>query len=99
VVVLGLASYGMSWGRAVASGQAMLLPSLMFPLIWLGVVMILGAISAWHHNKFRLLLMAPLALFYVLLAYAVWLSHGLQGLMTGREYGRDKPTRYANVVA
>ena len=36
---------------------------------------------------------------YVLLAYAVWLVHGLKALITGRELGRDKPTRYARVVA
>jgi len=99
VVVLGVGMYAYNWGRAVLVGQAGLLPSLMFPLLWLGVVMILGGISAWHHNKLRLLWMAPLALMYVLLAYAVWLTHGLQGLITGREYGRDKPTRYARVVA
>jgi cellulose synthase/poly-beta-1,6-N-acetylglucosamine synthase-like glycosyltransferase len=99
VVVLGVGMYGYTWGRAVLVGQAGLLPSLMFPLVWLGVVMILGGISAWHHNKLRLLWMAPLALMYVVLAYAVWLTHGLQGLLTGREYGRDKPTRYARVVA
>lgn len=99
VVVLGVATYGLSWTRAILAGNAVALPSLLFPLLWLGVVMILGAISAWHHNKVRLLWMAPLALLYVVLAYAVWLSHGLQGLLTGREYGRDKPTRYARVVA
>jgi cellulose synthase/poly-beta-1,6-N-acetylglucosamine synthase-like glycosyltransferase len=99
VVVLGVSMYGYNWGHAVLVGQAGMLPSLMFPLLWLGVVMILGGISAWHHNKLRLLWMAPLALMYVVLAYAMWLSHGLQGLLTGREYGRDKPTRYARVVA
>jgi cellulose synthase/poly-beta-1,6-N-acetylglucosamine synthase-like glycosyltransferase len=99
VVVLGVATYGLHWGRAILSGQAFILPSLMFPLLWLGLVMILGAISAYHHNKLRLIVLAPLALIYVVLAYAVWLSHGLQGLLTGREYGRDKPTRYARVVA
>jgi hypothetical protein len=72
---------------------------LLFPLLWVGAVMILGGISAWHHNKLRLLWMAPLALMYVVLAYLIWLTHGLQGLITGREYGRDKPTRYARVVA
>jgi cellulose synthase/poly-beta-1,6-N-acetylglucosamine synthase-like glycosyltransferase len=99
LVVFGVATYGMTWTRAVVGGNAGLLPSLLFPLLWVGVVMILGGISAWHHNKVRLLLMAPLALMYVILAYAVWLTHGLQGLITGREYGRDKPTRYARVVA
>lgn len=99
VVVLGVAMYGYSWSHAIVSGHAALLPSLLFPLLWLGVVTVLGGISAWHHNKLRLLFMAPLALLYVILAYAVWLTHGLQGLFTGREYGRDKPTRYARVVA
>jgi len=99
VVVLGVATYSYNWGRAAINGQAHILPSLMFPLLWLGVVMILGGITAWHHNKLRLMFMAPLALLYVVLAYAVWFTHGLQGLLTGREYGRDKPTRYARVVA
>jgi len=99
VVVFGVGMYGYTWARAIAGGNALALPSLLFPLLWLGGVMILGGISAWHHNKLRLLWMAPLALLYVVLAYAVWLSHGLQSLLTGREYGRDKPTRYARVVA
>ena len=36
--------------------------------------------------------------FVVLLAYAVWLMHGVAGLFTGREPLRDKPTRYPHVV-
>jgi cellulose synthase/poly-beta-1,6-N-acetylglucosamine synthase-like glycosyltransferase len=99
VAVLGTAIYGYTWGHAVVSGNLGILPALMFPLLWIGVVSVLGGISAWHHNKLRLLWMAPLALLYVLLSYAIWLTHGLQGLITGREYGRDKPTRYARVVA
>ena len=58
-----------------------------------------GTISAFHHGKARLVFMAPLAIYYVLLAYSVWLTHGLRGLITGRELSRDKPTRYAHVVA
>jgi cellulose synthase/poly-beta-1,6-N-acetylglucosamine synthase-like glycosyltransferase len=99
VVVLGVVMYGYTWSQAVVSGNAHTLPSLLFPLLWVGAVMILGGISAWHHNKLRLLWMAPLALMYVVLAYLIWLTHGLQGLITGREYGGDKPTRYARVVA
>jgi cellulose synthase/poly-beta-1,6-N-acetylglucosamine synthase-like glycosyltransferase len=99
VVVLGVATYGFTWSRAILSGDAGTLPSLLFPLLWVGAVMVLGGISAWHHNKIRLMWMAPLALMYVVLAYAIWLTHGLQGLLTGREFGRDKPTRYARVVA
>jgi len=34
----------------------------------------------------------------VLLAYAIWLMHGVAGLFTGREPARDKPTRYPHVV-
>lgn len=99
VAMLGIGLYSYNWGHAIVTGNAGMLPSLMFPLLWIGAVFVLGAISAWHHNKMRLLWMAPLALLYVLLSYAIWLSHGLQGLITGREYGRDKPTRYARVVA
>jgi hypothetical protein len=43
--------------------------------------------------------LAPLAVMYVILSYAVWLVHGQKALVTGHEFGRDKPTRYARVVA
>jgi hypothetical protein len=43
--------------------------------------------------------LAPLAVLYVLLAYSIWVVHGAWALLTGREFGRDKPTRYARVVA
>lgn len=99
VVLLGVGTYGYMWSRAVIDGYPHMLPSLLFPLLWLGCVMILGAISAWHHNKLRLIVAAPLALLYVILAYAVWLVHGFYSLITGYEFSRDKPTRYARVVA
>jgi hypothetical protein len=99
VVVLGVGMYSYTWSKAILGGNAHLLPSLLFPLLWLICVIILGAISAFHHNKLRLMLMAPLALLYVMLAYAVWLVHGFYSLITGHEYDRDKPTRYARVVA
>jgi len=35
----------------------------------------------------------------VALAYLIWILHGLKSLFTGREPIRDKPTRYAHVVA
>ena len=85
--------------RAVGAGAPHTLPSLLFPLVWLLVVISLGAVSAIHHNKFRLVFTAPLALLYVLIAYAAWLMHGVRSLITGHEYNRDKPTRYARVVA
>jgi len=99
VVVLGVAIYAITWSHAVLAGVSHTLPSLMFPLLWMVVVMALGGVSAIHHNKFRLVFTAPLALLYVLLAYAVWLIHGFASLLTGHEYGRDKPTRYVRVVA
>jgi len=99
VVLLGIGIYGVAWATAVASGNAGSLPMLLFPLLWLGAVGLIGLISAVHHRKMRLIVLAPFALLYVLLAYAVWLVHGFKALLTGNEYGRDKPTRYARVVA
>jgi cellulose synthase/poly-beta-1,6-N-acetylglucosamine synthase-like glycosyltransferase len=98
-VLLGVGIYGFMWTRAVAGGTPHFLPMLLFPGLWLLVVMILGGISAYHHEKLRLIPMAPLALLYVLLAYVVWLVHGFTSLLTGHEFNRDKPTRYARVVA
>ena len=74
-------------------------PALLFPLSWMFLVGFLGAISAFHHRRAVLVAMAPLSIVYLLLAYAVWIVHGLASLATGRELRRDKPTRYANVVA
>jgi cellulose synthase/poly-beta-1,6-N-acetylglucosamine synthase-like glycosyltransferase len=99
VVVVGIAIYAHAWTRAIVNGAPATLPSLLFPGLWLLVVCCLGGVSAVHHRKFRLMPMAPLALLYVLLAYAVWLVHGFASLVTGREFNRDKPTRYFRVVA
>lgn len=99
VAVIGVGIYVFSWAHAVGAGVPHTLPSLLFPLVWLLVVISLGGVSAIHHNKFRLMFTAPLALLYVLIAYAVWLLHGVRSLVTGYEYNRDKPTRYARVVA
>jgi cellulose synthase/poly-beta-1,6-N-acetylglucosamine synthase-like glycosyltransferase len=98
-VVLGVGIYAISWARAFVGGNPEIMPMLLFPIFWLLIVIFLGAISAAHHAKLRLIPMAPLALLYVLLAYAIWLVHGLRTLVTGHEYRRDKPTRYARVVA
>ena len=72
---------------------------LLFPAFWIGCVLFLGTISAVHHRRALLVCLAPAAVTYVLLAYAVWLAHGIKGLITGREPSRDKPTRYSHVVA
>lgn len=99
MAVLGMAIYSAAWTHAALSGAGHQIPLMLFPLIWVAAVSIIGLISALHHGKARLVLLAPLAVFYVLLSYAVWLVHGLKALITGRELGRDKPTRYARVVA
>lgn len=68
------------------------------PLAWIAIVMALGMISAVHHRRALLVPAAAFSVVYVLLAYAIWLLHGLKGLFTGREPVRDKPTRYPRVV-
>jgi cellulose synthase/poly-beta-1,6-N-acetylglucosamine synthase-like glycosyltransferase len=99
VVVLGLCTGAFTWVRAVSAFGPLVGAELLFPVFWMFCVLVLGTISAFHHAKARLVVMAPLAIVYVLLAYAVWLTHGIRGLTTGRELSRDKPTRYAYVVA
>ncbi|EFG9381500.1 TMEM208 family protein, partial [Escherichia coli] len=70
----------------------------MFPLIWVGVVCVIGAFSAWFHRCWLLVPLAPLSVVYVLLAYAIWIIYGLIAFFTGREPQRDKPTRYSALV-
>jgi cellulose synthase/poly-beta-1,6-N-acetylglucosamine synthase-like glycosyltransferase len=99
LVIAGVAIHAVSWSRAIATHQAGNIPHLIFPATWVAVVCVVGLISALHHGKARLIFLAPLAVLYVLISYAVWIVHGLGALLTGRELGRDKPTRYARVVA
>ncbi|CAN5378666.1 glycosyltransferase family 2 protein [soil metagenome] len=82
----------------VFDGQALQLPGMLFPILWIVVSCLIGTISAIHHRSFRLIPMAPLAVFYLFLSYVIWLTYGLAGLATGREPRRDKPERYASVV-
>ncbi len=63
----------------------------MFPLIWVGVVCVIGAFSAWFHRRWLLVPLAPLSVVYVLLAYAIWIIYGLIAFFTGREPQRDNP--------
>jgi hypothetical protein len=99
LVVAGAAIQGIAWTQAVLSGSPEQIPVLLFPPVWVAAVTVIGLISALHHGKVRLVFLAPFAVLYVLLSYAVWIIHGLWALITGREFGRDKPTRYARVVA
>lgn len=98
VVLVGTSIYATHLFLALtvnASPQAL---AIFLPLLWVVVAMMIAAISAWHHRRWRLVLFAPAAVSYVLLAYAIWLIHGLSGLLTGREPERDKPVRYLHVV-
>ncbi len=67
-------------------------------LIWIGVVCVIGAFSAWFHRCWLLVPLAPLSVVYVLLAYAIWIIYGLIAFFTAREPQRDKPTRYSALV-
>lgn len=100
VVVIGIMLCS-SMMIAVLSGEhPELLPIiLMFPWPWVAVVTVIAAISALHYRRFTLVLLAPTAVFYVLLSYSIWLVHGFRGLISGKEPAvRDKPLRYAHVV-
>ena len=99
MAIVGVAIYAVSWTRLIIGGHADQIPFMLFPLVWLAAVSVLGLISAVHHRKARLIPLASVAVLYVLFAYAVWLVHGVKALLTGKELGRDKPTRYARVVA
>ncbi|OTG85727.1 hypothetical protein B9T31_11270 [Acinetobacter sp. ANC 4558] len=70
----------------------------LFPFLWVIVVFVIGIISAIYHKSWRLIILAPFALFYVVLAYLMWLIYGIKALFTGVEPERDKPKRYKNVV-
>jgi cellulose synthase/poly-beta-1,6-N-acetylglucosamine synthase-like glycosyltransferase len=99
VAVAGIGLSGAAWLRTLQHVGPSGVPSLVYPLSWMVLVAFLGAISAIHHCRIRLVIMAPLSIVYLMLSYAVWIVHGLKALVTGRELSRDKPTRYANVVA
>lgn len=99
IAALGLGLYGMAWTTAAVRDGAGVIPSLLFPALWVAIACIVGLVSAIHHRKPILILCSPLAVFHVLLAYLLWATHGLRGIVTGREPNRDKPTRYNHVVA
>jgi hypothetical protein len=99
VVLIGTVSLSMSWVSGLRSAGSGALPLLLYPVSWIVLISFVATISAVHHRRYNLIILAPLSMLYVLLAYAVWLVHGLKSLFTGRELSRDKPTRSASVVA
>lgn len=99
VVVLGIGTY-LALAISVATAEHPEQLHLAFlPLAWLLVSAVISLVSAMHYRRASLLLLAPTAIVYVLLAYSIWIVHGLKGLVTGKEPQRDKPQRYAHVVA
>jgi cellulose synthase/poly-beta-1,6-N-acetylglucosamine synthase-like glycosyltransferase len=99
VVVMGVTGYGLAIGGVVAAGHVHAIPGMFFPLIWIAIVSLIGLISAVHHRRWQLVPLAPAAVVYLVLSYAIWIVHGARGLLTGREPQRDKPVRYNHVVA
>lgn len=100
VVLLGIFISSLMMGRVLTGDNPEMLPLiLLFPLPWIIITFLITAVSARHYRSFWLLLLAPTAVFYLLLSYAVWIVHGFWSLITGREAKeRDKPERYAHVV-
>ena len=100
LVLVGIVTYSINWtATTIFYGFPQGVIYALFPLLWVAVVSAVGLFSAIHHRKFLLFPLASLAVFYVLLAYTVWLVHGFKGFFTGREPARDKPTRYAYAAA
>lgn len=98
VVFYGVATYLVTWKHiTIAIGPHGIVLSL-FPLIWVGIVCLIGTFSAWYHHCWKLIFLAPFSVFYVLLAYSIWIIYGFIAFFTGREPLRDKPTRYSALV-
>jgi cellulose synthase/poly-beta-1,6-N-acetylglucosamine synthase-like glycosyltransferase len=98
VVVVGVIAFAWQLLNAATGWTGIGSLAMFLPLLWAIIGTVMAAYTAWHHRRWRLLLLGPAAIFYVLLAYVIWIVHGLAGLVTGREPARDKPTRYAHVV-
>ncbi|AWH33934.1 glycosyltransferase family 2 protein [Stenotrophomonas sp. SAU14A_NAIMI4_8] len=98
VVVAGVVAMAFTWSGALQAHGPLGVLTALLPPLWVGIAMGLGVLSAIHHRRPMLVLTSSIAVLYVLLAYTIWLTHGLRGLFSGREPLRDKPTRYRNVV-
>lgn len=99
VVAIGVVGYGMAIAMVSAAGHAHAIPGMFFPMTWIAIVSLIGLVSAVHHRRWQLVPLAPAAVVYLVLSYAIWIVHGARGLVTGREPQRDKPVRYNHVVA
>lgn len=98
VVVYGVISYIILWNIIFINNGADAVILSLFPLVWIGIVCVIGLFSAWVHGCWKLVVLAPFSIFYVLLAYSIWMIYGFIAFFTGREPQRDKPTRYSSLV-
>lgn len=98
VVLYGIGVYLTAWFYAFLLNGAYGVVQIIFPVIWIGIVCLIGTFSAWYHRRWVLALLAPLSVLYVLLAYLIWIIYGSVAFFTGREPQRDKPTRYSSLV-
>ncbi|MGC6746858.1 hypothetical protein ACP0HM_34940 [Escherichia coli] len=64
----------------------------MFPLIWIGVVCVIGAFSAPVSSLLVVgAFEAPLSVVYVLLAYAIWIIYGLIAFLLDANLSATNP--------
>lgn len=95
VVLFGIVTYSISWSNSL-TGNVHFLETI-FPLLWVVIVSVISLFSAFFHRSPTLIFLASFSIFYVLLAYVIWVIYGLPSFITGREPIRDKPTRYTLV--
>ncbi|HHR4183557.1 glycosyltransferase [Citrobacter cronae] len=98
VVLYGIIIYFLTFKTVVMLSGIHYIFFSLFPLIWMVIVFLIASISAWHHRCWKLVMLAPFSIFYVLLAYAIWGIYGFIAFFTGHEPERDKPTRYSTMV-
>ena len=66
VVLYGVGIYLTTWFNEFITTGPHSVVLAMFPLIWVGVVCVIGAFSAWFHRCWLLVPLAPLSVVYVL---------------------------------
>lgn len=98
VVLYGVVTYLCLWTNITINTGAHAIVLSLFPFLWMIIVCAICTFSAWYHRCWKLILLAPFSVFYVLLAYSIWIIYGFIAFFTGREPLRDKPTRYATLV-
>lgn len=98
VVLLGVATYAILLANHILAGKAYAAPMVLAPLAWIPIVCAIALASAIHHRRPILVVLAPTAVLYVVLSYAIWTIYGIAGLITGREPARDKPARYSHAL-